>query len=100
MTWKTIFGSLLIPLNAILLFFLLFDSRLVVPAWLLVLGRLHRMALHFPIVLIIGYAWWEWVIAKRAGRIMPWPEQVAEGLMLARAFTATSTGMIGLWLSR
>src|SRR5258708_1193014 len=100
MTWKTIFGSLLIPLNAILLFFLLFDSRLVVPAWLQVLGRLHPMALHFPIVLIIGYALWEWVIAKRAGSIMPWPEQVAEGLLLAAAFTATITGIMGLLLSK
>lgn len=124
MKWKSIFGSLLIPLNAILLFFLLFESRLVVPAWIQVLGRLHPMVLHFPIVLIIGYALWEWVLAKRIGVAMPgesgadsidaerkkwsgkmakredWTEQVADGLLLAAAITTTITAIMGLLLSK
>lgn len=120
MKWKTIFGSLLIPLNAILFFFLLFESKLVVPAWLQVFGRLHPMVLHFPIVLIIGYALWEWMIRSRTGpdslgeeRVMEgkdwsgkvlgredWIEQVAEGLLLASALTAAITAIMGLLLSR
>src|SRR5258708_2809410 len=104
--WKSIFGSSLIPLNAILLIFLLFESRLVVPPWLQMFGRLHPMVLHFPIVLIIGYALWEGVMARRVGALtpmsdhhMPRPDQVAEALLLAAAFTASITAIMGLLLS-
>src|SRR5579859_285531 len=106
---KSIFGSSLIPLNAILLIFLLFESRLVVPPWLQVLGRLHPMVLHFPIVLIIGYALWEGMIVKRVGAAASqeerdgagnaWPEQVGEVLLLAAAFTASVTAIMGMLLS-
>ena len=46
----------LIPLNSLLLFFLLFEPRIVLPGWLQVFGRMHPLALHFPIVLILIYA--------------------------------------------
>src|SRR5260221_8870881 len=104
--WKSIFGSSLIPLNAILLIFLLFESRLVVPPWLQMFGRLHPMVLHFPIVLIIGYALWEGVMARRVGALppmsdhpMPRPAQVAEALLLAPAFTPSISAILGLLLS-
>src|SRR5258708_7822756 len=124
MTWKTIFGSLLIPLNAILLFFLLFDSRLVVPAWLQVFGRLHPMALHFPIVLVIGYALWECIRQRYIPGPQPlqldpsprpppardpgqasagtgyWSQQVADCLVLSAAFTSVLTAVMGLLLSK
>src|SRR5260221_14739787 len=93
--WKSIFGSSLIPLNAILLIFLLFESRLVVPPWLQMFGRLHPMVLHFPIVLIIGYALWEGVMARRVGgrtpmsdHPMPPPDPRARERLLAAALAA------------
>jgi hypothetical protein len=51
MKLKNILGTTLIPLNSLLLFFLIFDNKLVVPLWLQVLGRMHPVILHFPIVL-------------------------------------------------
>lgn len=90
---KTIAGSSLIPLNAILLFFLLLEDRIVVPAWLQVAGRLHPMILHFPIVLIIGYALWIWIMPLRT-------EAVADTLLLASALTAALTAIMGFLLSR
>ena len=44
----------LIPLNSLLLFFLLFEPRIVLPGWLQVFGRMHPLALHFPIVLFLS----------------------------------------------
>jgi uncharacterized membrane protein len=99
MKWKSIFGSSLIPLNAVLLIFLLFENRLVVPPWLQSFGRLHPMILHFPIVLIIGYTLWEGVMAKRVGPPTPSPDPVAETLLLAAAFTASITAIMGLLLA-
>ncbi len=92
---KTIAGFSLIPLNAVLLFFLLLDDRIIVPAWLQVAGRLHPMILHFPIVLIIGYALWVWLMpeALRTG-------DTGDGLLLGAALTAALTAIVGFLLSR
>jgi uncharacterized membrane protein len=109
MNVKTI-GSSLIPLNAILLFFLLLEDRIVVPSWLQVAGRLHPMILHFPIVLIIVYALWEWIMvpALRKGAVGPtgmipgrdWTGELADGLLLGAAVTAAITAIMGFLLSR
>lgn len=113
---KTVAGASLIPLNAILLFFLLLEDRIVVPAWLQVAGRLHPMILHFPIVLIIGYALWIWIApatpqtAPESLRPAPetpqtapaseWTREVADGLLLGAALTAALTAILGFLLSR
>ncbi|MEP6846221.1 MAG: hypothetical protein ABI861_09470, partial [Panacibacter sp.] len=44
--------------NCLILFLLLFYSRIEVPAWVQVLGRMHPMILHFPVVLLILYIGW------------------------------------------
>jgi hypothetical protein len=41
MKWKSIIATSLVPLNVFLLFVLLFENKLQVPAWLQVIGRLH-----------------------------------------------------------
>ncbi len=92
---KTIAGSSLIPLNAILLFFLLLEDRIVVPAWLQVAGRLHPMILHFPIVLIVAYALWEWIMPEALRT-----REVTDGLLLGAALTAALTAIMGFLLSR
>jgi uncharacterized membrane protein len=107
---KTIAGSSLIPLNAILLFFLLLEDRIVVPAWLQVAGRLHPMILHFPIVLIIGYALWIWIMPQtQPPAAGPHPiaaapplrtREVADILLLGAALTAALTAIMGFLLSR
>ncbi|MHA4812577.1 c-type cytochrome domain-containing protein [Flavitalea flava] len=110
MKLKPIFATSLIPLNTLLFFFLFFEDRLTIPSWLQVFGRMHPVALHFPIVLVIGYAGWIWLVEtkhfeqKQSLPLSPngknWPENVAENLLLASAFTAAITAIVGLVLSR
>lgn len=45
--------NLLFVLNGCIIFLLLFADKIVVPAWLQPLGRMHPMLLHFPIVLLL-----------------------------------------------
>jgi hypothetical protein len=96
MKWKSGFGASLIPLNILLLFFLVFEDRIIVPAWLQVFGRMHPLALHFPIVLVILYAVWV-LFTLRATRT---DADVADILLLAAAFTAVLTALMGLLLSK
>lgn len=89
----------LLPLNVLLLFFLCFSSKIVVPAWLQVPGRTHPLLLHFPIVLILLYAAWIW-LAPRDIKSAPWYKTMAEGLLIAAAFTAVLTALTGFLLSK
>jgi uncharacterized membrane protein len=82
-----------------LLFLLLFENRIVLPAWLQVAGRMHPMILHFPIVLVVLYVVWILFFQKR---ISP-PEtaiHIGEWLLLLSAFTSVVTALMGLFLSR
>ena len=45
--------NILIFLNSLITFLLIFDSNLEIPSWLQTFGRLHPMLLHFPIVLLL-----------------------------------------------
>jgi uncharacterized membrane protein len=98
MKLKNSISLLLVPLNSVLFFLGLFSSRLHIPPWLAVFGRMHPLILHFPIVLCILYAVWILCLTRYAGEA--WFEKVAEGLLLSAAFTAVLTAMMGLLLSR
>ena len=87
-------SSLLIPLNVLLLFLLLFESRIVVPQWLQVAGRMHPLFLHFPIVLLVLY-FAVVFIGKDARQKLP-----EEFLLLFVALTSVITALMGMLLSR
>jgi hypothetical protein len=89
----------LIPLNSLLLFFLLFEPRIVLPGWLQVFGRMHPLALHFPIVLILIYAVVTLFFPLRL-RNEHWYKDAIDALLLAAAFTASVTALMGFALSR
>src|SRR5262245_33244250 len=99
MKFRNIIAAILIPLNSLLLLFLLFDDHLVVPLWLQVFGRMHPLMLHFPIVLILLYGVCVLFI----------PPQYKDGsryhlfldiLLLLAACTAAITALMGLLLAR
>ncbi|QEC52049.1 Fn3 domain-containing protein [Anseongella ginsenosidimutans] len=50
---KNITLNLIFGLNIFILFFVLFEGRIAIPAPLQVAGRMHPLLLHFPIVLLI-----------------------------------------------
>lgn len=96
---KNILATLLIPLNSLLLLFLIFDDKLIVPSWLQVAGRLHPVILHFPIVLVLIYFVITLIIPKKT-KAEPWFIDLSGWLLLIAAFMAVITALAGLLLSR
>src|ERR1700750_1131905 len=79
-----------------MLFFLLwFEDRLALPAWLQVVGRMHPLLLHFPLVLIILYALLVIVLPKDEVY-----QKLSSSILLFAALTAVITAIMGLFLSR
>ncbi|MBI1343833.1 MAG: hypothetical protein GC171_12950 [Terrimonas sp.] len=97
--WKNIIFNLTVALNCMLLFLFLFESHLSIPPWLQVAGRMHPLVLHFPIVLLVGYAVMVLLVPARqtgAGDF----QRVAGWLLLLTAFLSVVTAIMGLFLSR
>jgi len=86
-------------INCLLVFSLLFESRLVLPAWLQVAGRLHMMLLHFPIALLILSVAWS-LFAGKVARENETVSKMGDGLILLTALTASLTALLGLFLSK
>ena len=76
-----------------LLFILAFEQKLQIPIWLQVIGRMHPMFLHFPIVLLLLSFFTLWLPLKN--KHDPW----LNILRLVAALTATTTAIMGLLLS-
>jgi len=80
-------------------FLLLFESRIQLPGWLQVAGRMHPMMLHFPIVLSVLYVLYALFLQSRLSPPAV-AIQVGDWLLLLSAFTAATTAIMGLFLSR
>lgn len=99
MRLQRIIAAFLLPLTVLLIFLLLFENRIVLPAWLQVAGRMHPLLLHFPVVLLVLYCIWTLFIPKKA--IEPTYRQlVGDWLLLLSAVTAVATALMGLFLSK
>lgn len=91
--WRSVLFNVSFALNCMLVFLLLFEERLALPAWLQVIGRMHPLLLHFPLVLIVVYV--VLVVVSPPDKI-----ELASSLLLIAAFTAVVTAIMGLFLSR
>ncbi|MBO9595973.1 MAG: chitobiase/beta-hexosaminidase C-terminal domain-containing protein [Niabella sp.] len=95
--WREIVFNTCIALNGLLLFLVLFDHYLQIPAFLQVAGRAHPLVLHFPIVLLLGTFLFELSLrSPRQATLRP----VADGLLLAASFTTVIAALMGLILSK
>ncbi|MEO6638430.1 MAG: DUF2231 domain-containing protein, partial [Ginsengibacter sp.] len=97
--WKNIIFNITFALNVLLLFLLIFDSRLQVPAWLQVAGRMHTLFLHFPIVMLSLCIFWE-VFSGYKKSYVGVKDEIGDELLLAAAITSVITALMGLFLSR
>ena len=97
--WKNIIFNTTFALNILLLFLFIFDSRLHVPPWLQVVGRMHTLFLHFPIVMLALCIFWELFSGYKKSYIGVKAE-IGDELLLAAAFTSAITALMGLFLSR
>jgi uncharacterized membrane protein len=96
---KNILATALIPFNILLLLFLIFNNQLVVPTWLQVMGRMHPVILHFPIVLVLIYFVLVLFVSKKI-ITEKWYIELTEWILLAAALTAVLTALMGIFLSR
>jgi len=96
---KQLAGNLLFTANIFILFLLVFESRLVLPGWLQVIGRMHPLFLHFPIVLILVALIMEFLPHKESAA-RDWHQNLSSTLLLIGALTAAVTVVMGLFLSK
>lgn len=93
-TWNTLLYNLAFAANVLLLFFVLTEQWVVVPAWLQVAGRMHPLLLHFPIVLVLLCLVLEWLTVNRdLDRMLDW-------LWLATLNLTVFSALFGWILSR
>ena len=55
---KNIIFNIAFAINCLLIFLLVFESRIALPAWVQVIGRMHPLLLHFPVTLLVLYVFW------------------------------------------
>ena len=91
--------NLLIGLNVFILFFLLFESRIVVPPALQVLGRAHPLFLHFPIVLLV-LAWSLSCFGNRLDIPPGTAKRFIYALLFGSAWSAAISVVAGLLLAK
>ncbi len=96
--FQNIIFNICIGLNCLLVVVLLFGTAAMkLPSLLQVVGRMHPLLLHFPIVLLVIAFVWELFVAKKEPAIL---KKTGDWLLLSAAFTAVLTALMGLFLSK
>ncbi len=96
---RNIIFNICFAINCLLVFFLLVESRIAIPSWLQVMGRMHPLLLHFPITLLVVYIFWTLIIEKK-NKDDETIKNIGNWLLLASACTAAFTALMGLFLSK
>ncbi|NML40076.1 cytochrome C [Chitinophaga sp. G-6-1-13] len=97
--WQHIGSQLLFAANIFALVLFIAGSKAIVPAWLQVVGRMHPLALHFPIVLLLLGSLLLFV-QLREPEASRWKTQFTSWLLLAGALSTAVTVIMGLLLAR
>ncbi|MCE7065834.1 c-type cytochrome domain-containing protein [Dyadobacter sp. CY326] len=92
--------QLLVAANIFILFLLIFESKLVIPAWLQTVGRMHPLILHFPIVILLIAMLFEFFRFKPEYATNLFYKNFLQNLLLVGALFAAVTVVMGLFLSR
>ncbi len=95
---RKILFTALVPLNCLLLFFILVEDRIVVPSWLQVFGRMHPLLLHFPIAFLILFTLFALFVPGSKLK-QPAFESLLQYFLLVVALTAVVTALMGFFLS-
>jgi uncharacterized membrane protein len=97
--WKTILYNTSFALNCLLVFLLIFESKLSVPPWVQTVGRMHPLLLHFPIVLMVLVILWE-LFSGLKKSFTTGQAAIGDALLLLASFTAVISALMGLLLSK
>ncbi len=90
---KRVVNAILLGGIVLLIFLFVFEEKIQIPIWLQVVGRMHPLFLHFPIVLLILSIIPAWL-----------PDEINHNALwfyirMSAVFTATLTAIMGLLLS-
>lgn len=91
--FKKIGSGVLLGCLVFLLFLVVFEAFMEIPAWLAVAGRMHPMFLHFPIVLLLLSFFTVWVPVSKSDN------EWLDVLRLVSAISAVITAILGMLLS-
>ncbi|WP_019991173.1 chitobiase/beta-hexosaminidase C-terminal domain-containing protein [Rudanella lutea] len=95
--FQAVTANVLLALNLLLLFLLIFQEKVVLPGWLQPVGRMHPMLLHLPIGLLVLVAVL-WVFRRAfAGEGVA---QLFRFLLIITALSASVAALMGFFLSR
>ena len=97
--FKTVLYNASFAFNCMLVFLLIFESRLALPPWIQAFGRMHPLLLHFPIVLLVLCIFWELFAGFKTSFVSN-QQDIGDGLLLLTSFTAVISALMGLLLSR
>ncbi len=93
---NTFFLNFIFFCQVLLLFLLLFDNRIVLPAWLQVAGRLHPAMVHLPIGLLVFT--FVMLLARSEFKAKPY-RRIMLILLTLVSLTASVTALMGFFLS-
>lgn len=96
---KACSGNILLFLNTLIIFLLIFENELVIPEWLQPLGRMHPMLLHFPIVLLLVSLIMELFQFKINEDSRVFYKSITSKIMFSGIFLAAITVIMGIFLS-
>src|SRR5690606_25669568 len=99
MTIKNLHFNILIGLNSFIIFFLLFENSIQVPAYLQVVGRMHPLLLHFRIVLLV-ICWSLYLFRSRLEEEVQALPSILHSLLFISASLTAITVSMGLLLSK
>ncbi len=97
--WKAILYNAGFALNCLLVFLLIFESRLSIPPFVQTIGRMHPLLLHFPIVLVLLCIFWELFLGLKKSTTAE-QQSMGDGLLLLASITAVTSALMGLLLSK
>jgi uncharacterized membrane protein len=84
----------------VIAFLLVFEQKLVIPAWLQPVGRMHPLILHFPIVLVLLAMILEFFSFNAQNKVNPFYRQLLRDILLAGGLFTALTVVMGLLLSK
>ncbi|MES2828446.1 MAG: c-type cytochrome domain-containing protein [Bacteroidota bacterium] len=92
--------NLLFALNVFIVFLLVFGSKIAVATWLMPVGRMHPLLLHFPIVILMLAMVLESFRFKAIYQKESLYQTFTTGLLLVGSLLAAVTVIMGLFLSK
>ena len=96
---KRIAENGLFAADVFIVFLVLFETRMVIPAWMQSVGRMHPMFLHFPIVILLLAMGMEFFRFSTDLNQQPFYRDFTGFLLLTGALSASVTVIMGLLLS-